>query len=433
MDNKYSEFLKKNPKPKISEKIDISKLSDDEVVEFIQMLEVYQIELELQNEELKAAQKNIEKVSNKYFALFEFAPVGYIYLEADYRITDSNFSFSNICEFDKAEIVQKSFTDFIAPEFQDTFHLAYQNLLQTNNKQSVEIQILTKNNLKTWVDIEMITYDEGKSCFISIHNKNEKKIAEQALSAQQKELKELNSTKDKLFSIIGHDLKSPMGHIISFANLLQTKFDFYDDTKKKHFIDIINQSANSTLLLLENLLEWAQSQTKRKKITVKALELNGLVETAIRLLSHTAVQKNIKIANKLHGSIFVFGDEDMLKTVVRNLISNALKYSNTNSYIEIEALQNDNICVVSVKDFGKGMDTETQGNLFKTGLIQSKVGTNGERGTALGLLICKDFVEQNNGEIWFESEVDLGSTFYFSIPLVTKELPEAKDTQNIKY
>ncbi len=318
----------------------------------------------------------------------------------------------------KNEILSHAFTHFLSPEYQDSFHFAFYKVKNSNKKQSLEVQLILETKELVWVKIEMISYDNGENTFISVHNKEEEKMAEIELKRQREQLQDLNSTKDKLFSIIGHDLKSPMSHIISFSNLLHSKYNTYTDSKRKQFIDIILESANSVHILLDNLLEWAHSQTKTKKIIIENTDLKEVIETVIELFKHSFSEKQIEIKNYIQESVFIRSDIEMLKTILRNLLSNALKFSYPKSQIEIAIENTSYNSIIRISDSGKGMSPETVKNLFKSGKVSSEEGTNGEKGTGLGLIICKEFVEQLSGKIWVESTEKQGSSFFFTLPLV---------------
>ncbi len=243
-----------------------------------------------------------------------------------------------------------------------------------------------------------------------------RKTAEKALRESEKRLREMNATKDKLFSIISHDLKNPLSNIIGFSELIEHNYDNYSDEKLKKFNSLIHGCSKSIADLLENLLNWSRSQRDIINCIPVKINLNNLVEQCFNLLLASAKNKDIQLINNVKADIFVFADIEMITTVLRNLISNAIKYSYPNSAIFVTVDQNDDEIVIGVVDSGMGMDRTKLAELFNPAGTQSYAGTAGEQGTGLGLTVCKEFVTRNNGQIWAKSFPEKGTTFYFTLP-----------------
>jgi len=234
--------------------------------------------------------------------------------------------------------------------------------------------------------------------------------------ANEKKLSELNATKDKLFSIIAHDLKSPFNSILGFTTLLMESIQNHDFEKYETLISYINDSAKNTFNLLNNLLDWAKSQTGQLKFSPKKLVLSEIIQSIINEQNFGARIKDITINYSQSNTINVFADQNMLETVLRNLISNSIKYTHAGGKIEIQTYSKEEYLELSVSDTGVGMSKEVLDNLFIIGEQESLQGTLGEKGTGLGLILCKDFIEKHNGKIWVESQPDKGSSFYIAIP-----------------
>jgi len=235
------------------------------------------------------------------------------------------------------------------------------------------------------------------------------------------ELKITNKTKDKFFSIIAHDLKSPFNTMLGFTKLLVNKFDNYDEEKQKKFLGILNQSIQNTFNLLENLLLWSRSQRGKIEFKPKKENLQLLLNEVVVLVGQTATSKSITIKNKTPENIIVNADKDMLTTIIRNLMSNAIKFTPKEGEIIINAglVTDENgkkFTEISIKDCGVGISKKKLARLFILSENVSTKGTEGEAGTGLGLTLCKEFVEKHGGKIWVESEVDKGSEFIFTIP-----------------
>ena len=229
-------------------------------------------------------------------------------------------------------------------------------------------------------------------------------------------LKALNAAKDKLFSIIGHDLRGPIGGFKSLIELLISDFDLSDTKSLLDILHEIQKTAKSTYELLENLLAWAKSQRNEIVYAPEELKLHEITSLTINLFTELIHNKGISLVIEVPENTIVFADKNMLMTVLRNLISNAIKFTSGGKQILITTLKDDTAQIVIVKDEGAGISAENLSKLFKNTEHVSTFGTEGEKGSGLGLLLCKDFVEKHHGKIWVESELDKGSTFKFTLP-----------------
>ncbi|NOQ25001.1 MAG: tetratricopeptide repeat protein [Bacteroidales bacterium] len=236
------------------------------------------------------------------------------------------------------------------------------------------------------------------------------------------ELEIANKTKDKFFSIIAHDLKSPISALMSFSDLLLKKHTTYDIEKRETYIKIINDSSIKTLKLLDNLLTWAQSQTGVINFTPEIIDISERITEIVSLFEESAENKKIKLILNAEKDLSVEADKNMIDTVIRNLISNAIKFTPKNGDITVRSQtirdeKNQKFAEISVKDTGVGIPHEIQTKLFNITDNFTTKGTEQESGTGLGLILCKEFIEKHSGEIWFESEVEKGSKFIFRIPM----------------
>jgi len=247
--------------------------------------------------------------------------------------------------------------------------------------------------------------------------KIQKILLEKTVEHKTLELKELNASKDKFFSIIAHDLKNPFSTIIGFAEMLDEDKSLEPGGKPKEYAHMIHSSAVRTFRLLENLLEWAASQRGNITFNPAKMNLSDLIKEEIHVLNDMAVEKNIELKDTSQDDIIVYADINMLKTVLRNLISNAIKFTHRNGKVEISAVQSEVNTEISVSDNGIGMKNETLLKLFMIDANLSTRGTADEKGTGLGLLLCKEFVEKHGGKIWAESEIGKGSSFKFVFPV----------------
>lgn len=254
---------------------------------------------------------------------------------------------------------------------------------------------------------------------IEIQHEQEKLIDEKkSLEKQKVELEQKNASKDKFFTIISHDLKNPFSAIINITDLMLSGIYQSNPQKDHEYIKQINFYSHKIFGLLENLLQWARSQTGQIKINFKIVNLSNIVNSILDQQAGVIKEKNISIDHDIDTYLDAYADLDMLTFVIRNIISNALKFSPENATITVKAREiEDDMLEVSISDQGIGMDAEQLSKVFR---IDTRTLTHGENseleGTGLGLILCKEFIEKNNGKIWAESTKGEGSTFLFTIP-----------------
>ncbi|MCK7509000.1 MAG: HAMP domain-containing histidine kinase [Desulfobacterales bacterium] len=246
--------------------------------------------------------------------------------------------------------------------------------------------------------------------------KEELKQQNEKLKQSEKQLKELITTKDKLFSIIAHDLRSPFNSILGFSAPLDENEKENIRKESKQNLEIINSTAKKTLALLDNLLIWAKSQIGQINYEPERIILSSVIHEIIDITNPTAQIKNITLNYSKPNTIEIFADPNLFKSILLNLICNSIKFTHNNGKIDIETRLKQEQIEISVIDNGVGMNEETINKLFKIDSSISTSGTAKEIGSGLGLLICKEFVEKHGGKIWVESEIGKGSKFIFTIP-----------------
>jgi len=244
----------------------------------------------------------------------------------------------------------------------------------------------------------------------------EKKSMQELLEKKELKLKELNETKDKFFSIIAHDLKNPFGAILSLSDLLYKNFNKYDEKKKKDLIRIISEGAKNTYDLLENLLTWSRSQKGDIKFNPKKILLNKLISDNIKLLSDMALKKKISVFFEPEEEIEIYADFNMINFVIRNLLTNAVKFTPQHGEIRFYTKVDKDISSFCIVDTGIGMNAAQLSSLFEVEQTYSGKGTDNETGTGLGLILCKDFIDFHKGKIRVQSELGKGSRFCVEIP-----------------
>lgn len=516
--------------------------TDADTLKLIHELEVHQIELEMQYEELLLQEAKAESATEKFTALYDFAPAGYFTLGRDGMVSELNLSGARMLGLERSLLVNRNFRHFISLETKSVFDDFLRKVFDTDYKQTCEIIIANQDNssynvliegvfsgsegkcLLTAIDItnlrladeklhsseeryrrlfesskdgilildayngqivdvnpymiEILGYsyeeflgkelweigifknrDESKAGIIELQNKRyiryedrplvtkdgkqinveyvsnvylvdkmkviqcnirditDRKKAEEALKVSEALLRELNATKDKFFSIIAHDLKSPFTSIIGLSELLVQQVHKHDYEGIGEYATIIQDSSWRAMDLLTNLIEWSRSQTGRMEFSPSNFEMVELINEVTILSNDSAKQKSITISMDLPFSIGVFADKPMISTIFRNLISNAIKFTNPGGNIIISARKNEHELMITVSDSGVGIKKEAINKLFRIEESISTTGTAGEAGTGLGLLLCHEFVLKHGGKIWAESEPGNGSKFNFTIPM----------------
>jgi PAS domain S-box-containing protein len=236
------------------------------------------------------------------------------------------------------------------------------------------------------------------------------------LKLSEAQLRTSNNEKDKFFSIIAHDLKSPFNSLLTLSQFLVEDIDNLPKEDIKSFATEIHTSSKSVFRLLENLLQWAQIKTGILELQAENIDLYELVERSIELFSWNAREKGIEIHNETDGGQVVYADQNMASSIVQNLISNAIKFSKSGDKITISSQEFSENYMVIVSDTGVGISKDNLKKLFRIDKHHSTIGTNDEIGTGLGLILCKELVEKNGGKIWVESKIGSGSDFYFTLP-----------------
>ncbi len=290
-----------------------------------------------------------------------------------------------------------------------------------------ELELKKQKNVRNLlIIIFLITLTSSSLIFVQFLSKRktnillQEKIAEadhsnRLLKESKDNLKVLNATKDKFFSIIAHDLRNPFNALHGLTHHLISNYEEFDSAEIKQSIEIIYKSADDLLELLENLLHWSRSQRGKMEFRPQEINLSDLINKTFNLLSMNAKKKSINLVNEIRSDTRIVADYDMLTTIMRNLISNAIKFSYSDSFIRISSETFKEHIEISVMDNGVGISEENINKLFKVDMHHSTEGTSKEQGSGLGLILCQEFVEKHNGKIWAESEPKKGSTFKFTI------------------
>ena len=363
---------------------------------------------------LNIALENSEK---KYRTIVNLMGEGLGIIDLNERFIYANPQMEKIFEVEQGTLIHRNFNDFLNPE---QLNIKQKQSIFSKEEAINTFKIIIDNNCEQIKYIQVTTAPfidnnkrNGTIAVIVDITKSEKILKE--LKASEENLKNANATKNKFFSIIGHDLRSPFNALIGFSHLMLKNNITLEEIKK--YAKIVNETSVSTFQLLDNLLDWTRLQTGNLISNIQSTNLTELVNNSYLILKNQAIQKNIKIVSQIEPDIYVDVDKKMIETVIRNLTSNAIKYCNSGDTISILLKKTDGIALISVKDSGVGINKDVLSKLFKIEHSISTKGTNNETGTGLGLILCKEFVEKNGGEIWVESELGKGSIFKIKLPL----------------
>lgn len=275
---------------------------------------------------------------------------------------------------------------------------------------------LKKANTRLHEKAVLLRQQEEK--LMSVNDDLEKRVLERTaeLEILNDELKVLNVSKDKFLAVISHDLRNPLTALLLASEALNTQADNSIFTSVQPFVKVIHSSSHNILQQLNELVEWAQKQQEKTTLNPEKIHLVSAVQQSFELLSANAQLKNIVLENKIPEHLYVNGDALMLRSILQNLVTNSIKYSFDGGLVKVTACEVEKMTEVSVMDCGMGMNTRTRDNLFSRSNGGSEPGTNNEKGSGLGLVLVNDFVRQHKGTLRVESEINKGTSIFFTIP-----------------
>lgn len=377
-----------------------------------------------EEQELRPGMAGME---NEYQVLLKNLPIGVFKITPDGELLNINRAFARIHDYDTVEDALQHIKNI-----SDTYVFADRRselLNKINGEEGVTVfENLHKKKTGDYfiaeVQIIQVCDPDQKVLFLegTIQDVSEKKLFIDKLQQSKLKLEEENETQQRLFNLIAHDLRNPAAQLIIINNLIKKSLDSEDHHDLKSYADFLNRAVHNINDLLNNLLSWSLLRTKKLAPSPVNFSVKRMIEPLVRHLTILAMNKNIGFKTELEsGDLEIFADEEMITTAVRNLGTNAIKYSYPNSEITIRALHHghDKI-LVQVTDQGRGIRKEDLAKLFQLSHPFTTQGTNNEKGTGLGLILCKEFIEKNKGEIWVDSEPDKGSSFSFILPAAKK-------------
>ena len=364
------------------------------------------------------AQESIEK----YKALFDLSNDAIIILSLEGNIVDCNDVARRLFECGKDDLQKIDVNEIMPKELNSLFAGSIDDSLITVNK---SIETLAKKQNGTEFPVELTTkfYYEGetKRLLVFMRDISGRRDVDNKLNLIASQLAESNAMKDKFFSIISHDMRTPFHGLLGFTDYLTTDIDSLSKEEIGQICNSINNSARSLFNYFENLLTWSNVQSGRLKYNNTNIKISEIIKRAMNIISVNASTKDIKIDIKVDDNLYVYSDENMLSSVIQNLISNAVKFTNVGGKVLIKTLSQNDIVEVSIKDNGVGIDEEKLENLFKIDHASSSKGTSNEKGTGLGLIIAKELIEKQGGTLKVDSAVGKGSTFIFTLPMAESD------------
>lgn len=393
----------------------------------------------------KTFSDKINDLENRFSSLVEIIPCSLVIAELiSGRVLYFNSKALQLFEVDKEHLLSKDFFEYFV--YSDNLSDVLKEVQEFGSIEKKEVQLFKESkihfigNISARLDI----YGDKKVLIMNIEDGSQdnserlleelriskEQIEEEAakmnidnykLEESEQKLQELNAAKDKLFSIIGHDLRNPFFIISSYSDMLKEDYGRLTDKERDRIVNTIGDTARYAHRLLENLLNWARSQTGRMEYTPSPLQLKKIVSSSLEVLYFQAQKKNITISIEIPVYLMVRADKNMIDTILRNLAANAVKFTEPGGSVKITASDFNEFVKVTVEETGIGLSDKDVSKLFKIDTKNNEIGgPKGvkEKGTGLGLIICKEFVERHGGQIWAESEVGKGSQFYFTIPRI---------------
>jgi PAS domain S-box-containing protein len=370
----------------------------------------------------KKAEYALQCSEQKYRTLFEsnidgIAVCGLDTNQKPTKFFDFNDNAARIVGLSREEFAVKTPADI---EVYDPNHLDTSRQKELNRKGFIQYETALQHKLGHFVYAEIfakyVQYENKPAMMFITHDISQQKENEQIIASQNESLRKANETKDLFFNIIAHDLRNPFHSILGITELLVSTNSEISEAERSEYLTHLFESAKGTYSLLEQLLEWARSQQNLIPFTPIALNICAELNSVIELLQPQATPKKIQIVRTVNQTTPILADQAMLRTVLRNILSNAIKYTPVQGTVTCSFTATDTENTIIISDSGIGMDSDTRSGLFTLGYHKSRKGTAGEQGTGFGLLICKDFMERHGGTIRVESTLNGGSTFYISLP-----------------
>ena len=409
---------------------------EDLIAERTKELRAMNAEFQQEIAERKKAEDALRESEQKYRSLFENLPDVFYRLDLAGRLLLASPSITQFLGYTLEEALGLQVAEevFVYPEQWKDFQLRME---ADGRLENFEVLLKRKDGSFEWGSANAQWYSNHKGRIagfegiirdISIRKQAEIEllVAHDELQKTNVQLQELNASKDKFFSIISHDLRSQFATLLGFTEIIEDRIETYSPGRLKELIQKLKNSAEQLYDLFENLLTWSRVQRGAMRHDPKKLHLFVLAEANLKMMQPKAELKQIELKNSVEKDVLIYADAGMVNTVIRNLLSNALKFTDSGGNITIAATAREEQIEMAIADTGHGIDEQAKDLLFRIDKTYTTPGTAGEHGTGLGLILCQELVEQNGGSIWVESEAGKGTTFFFTMPRFAEENPECK-------
>lgn len=397
-----------------------NRLTETDALRLLHELEVHQIELEIQGKELRKA---IKEVSNAN-ALYDLAPSAYFTTDNNSNIIKLNLTGANLLGLEKPGFTDRPLRQFVVPEDLPLFNDFIDRVFESYSKQNCEVSIKTKDNKTIYVHFDGIISDNEQHCLLTAADISSRKETELELVAAREKTMESDRLKSAFLANMSHEIRTPLNSIIGFSELLVDP-DF-DTAKHPEFAQMIHSGAKNLLVLINDIIEISKIEAGHVTIKKAVFPANKLIGEIQQEYSFAALNKGIEIRLKqsnLKNEVLIDSDEGKLRQIFVNLIGNAIKFTKA-GYVEIGLRQVGDFVQFHVKDTGIGISKEFHDQIFERFQQADPTITRKFGGSGLGLAITKTLVELLGGAIWVQSEVGIGSTFYFLIPSSGKQTAE---------
>jgi PAS domain S-box-containing protein len=412
--------LRRQAETLLAEKIkDVSRVEFEDVKEIVYELQVHRIELEMQNEELRRIQSELQESQDKYLHLYNSAPIGYFTLDRNGAILEVNATGAELFGMEKPKLLTTNFTHLISPDSQDKFYLHCKKLFKTAASQYCELTFLRKDSIHFYAQLESIILPDGNGELnqhqVIVIDITERKRAEEK-AREIETLKEIEQLRTELLANISHELRTPLTSIKGFSTMLLEYDKRLSHKEKQKFLKTIDLASDRLLELIDQLLDMSRLDAGILTIDNKPTNINKLIQDVVNEAQVRSAGHRLQLdlpRNLPRLSV----DARRIRQVLENLISNAVKYSKANTEIKIAAQCDVHELLISVADKGIGIPQEELPKVFDRFFRSRRSQFEGIKGVGLGLSICKSLVEAEGGRIWMESEEGKGSVCFFTLPI----------------
>jgi PAS domain S-box-containing protein len=402
-----------------------ARMTTADALRFAQELQIHQIELELQNEELKQARNEAEAERERYLDLYDFAPMGYFTLDGDGIISRVNLTGARVVGVERSRLLNRRFGQFISPDYLPAFDAFLKRVFEKRRKESCTISLGEAERQRSYVHIEATVTGNGQECLVVVLDVTEQKKAGDELRKLREELEQLvtertarleaaNQELEAFCYSVSHDLQTPLRAIDGYSRKIMQRQGEQFDAETRNQFTIIRGSILKMGQLISDLL--AFSRLRRKKLSIVAWDMETVVKEAWKELK--AANPGQSMTLRMEGLPQVTGDRELIKQVVANILANAVKFSKfrENVIVEVGGHVKGTENIYTIKDNGIGFDMAYYDKVF--GMFQQLHNPDEYEGTGIGLAIGQRIINRHGGRIWAESEVGKGATFYFSLPTV---------------